>query len=620
METGELDLLLKRSEGPKLDFKASLQLSTKDEKAEFIKDVIAIANTVGPDGVTQGCLVLGVADDQQVVGLSADAPTEEQIQQTIREYTEPYIETTYELSETSKGRVGVLTILREPTKVPYRVGKAVGGNKKAIDKDDIFYRYGRHSRKIQHTDHLRLIQEAAQSSRSATTLAILTRSLGPYTWAFLLAAAVLILFVSPQQRFYYPIFNWRECFSLLFGLAIVLFSWRSAVTQPSQPRRLLVIAVGLAALAIGYFGAWRLLHRVDLPQSQQVIYIARLRNDPDDAFQEAVYSALGAMVAHDPALRAFEVKRMSERLTGDTPTRPGVLTSVPADILLVFGTVGPKQSLDLALRFFPRTVEFSENLAPALLRDYELAHSLGYWFGRNRLAKQRLDVSERVTSNDFGAVAYLAHLTSAHRQVFAGEYQDAVWSAGLAANTRGVSPGQKAQALALESIASFLEGQNLYDPTSMDAPSGARDRGRRVLAEAVAQANEALQLLDQEPKEGHEFDGADDVTVFSLAAQEKVNRLLLSEIDERLMACLNAGLHGQRRATASLAPKQQDRADRFVLRSATAQRVRMYEKHVRERCPDVLELWNQFSALSFYEPLTLFPELETHSQYSPGRD
>lgn len=45
-------------ETPKVDFKVSLALSTKPEKAEFAKDVMAIANTPGGDGY----LLLGIQD------------------------------------------------------------------------------------------------------------------------------------------------------------------------------------------------------------------------------------------------------------------------------------------------------------------------------------------------------------------------------------------------------------------------------------------------------------------------------------------------------------------------------------------------------------------------------
>ncbi|HMN29138.1 MAG TPA: CRISPR-associated protein Csx15, partial [Caldilineaceae bacterium] len=47
-------------ETPKVDFKISLALNTKPEKAEFAKDVMAIANTPGGDGY----LILGIQDSK----------------------------------------------------------------------------------------------------------------------------------------------------------------------------------------------------------------------------------------------------------------------------------------------------------------------------------------------------------------------------------------------------------------------------------------------------------------------------------------------------------------------------------------------------------------------------
>ncbi len=50
MDTCKLMALLKREEGPKLDFKAKINLETYGEKKEFVKDVIAMANSRGGRG------------------------------------------------------------------------------------------------------------------------------------------------------------------------------------------------------------------------------------------------------------------------------------------------------------------------------------------------------------------------------------------------------------------------------------------------------------------------------------------------------------------------------------------------------------------------------------------
>ena len=76
--TGEADLI---------EFKEKwYDLSVKEGKAVFVKDVLALANTARPDA--PGYLLVGVADDKQVVGIS-DSPSAETISQIISDYTDP---------------------------------------------------------------------------------------------------------------------------------------------------------------------------------------------------------------------------------------------------------------------------------------------------------------------------------------------------------------------------------------------------------------------------------------------------------------------------------------------------------------------------------------------------
>ena len=69
MDKSKVKALLKQNEGPKLDFKEKLDLSTESGKKELAKDVLAIANTQGG----RGHIVLGIRDKtKEVVGVESD--------------------------------------------------------------------------------------------------------------------------------------------------------------------------------------------------------------------------------------------------------------------------------------------------------------------------------------------------------------------------------------------------------------------------------------------------------------------------------------------------------------------------------------------------------------------
>ncbi len=110
-----------------------------------------------------GHLLFGVSDDGQPSGQLNTTITEEQIQKIVKEYTTPYIETSYEVVTFKNQSAGFLTIRRESNKLPYRVGKSVGGNKQAINKDEIFYRHGRHSEQATYEEIRALIFEGERA-------------------------------------------------------------------------------------------------------------------------------------------------------------------------------------------------------------------------------------------------------------------------------------------------------------------------------------------------------------------------------------------------------------------------------------------------------------------------
>jgi len=105
----KLRQLLAMEEGPKLDFKAELHLSTESEKKELVKDVIAIANTRGG----RGYILFGVEDKtRRLLGFDEAGFHEEQIQQIIYNRSDPPVPVQVEFQRLDGVPLMVLTIFR----------------------------------------------------------------------------------------------------------------------------------------------------------------------------------------------------------------------------------------------------------------------------------------------------------------------------------------------------------------------------------------------------------------------------------------------------------------------------------------------------------------------------
>lgn len=109
MDKCKLERLLKQEEGPKLDFKASLSLSTESEKKELTKDVIAMANSRGG----RGYIIFGVEDKtKRILGISPPDFKEEKIQQIIYNRCDPPIPISVDVLEYEGKTLAVLTVYK----------------------------------------------------------------------------------------------------------------------------------------------------------------------------------------------------------------------------------------------------------------------------------------------------------------------------------------------------------------------------------------------------------------------------------------------------------------------------------------------------------------------------
>lgn len=141
--------LLKRWEGVNVDFKRQLSLKTKDDKAEFVRDVLSLAN---PQVVGDRYIVIGFDSKTRRFVQSVDPKiTQDHMEDLLNEYTEseysgaPVAVRYRHVAWTDPaGTVGLIEILREVTDVAYRVKKGLKGLKKEIRLHQIPVRHSSH--------------------------------------------------------------------------------------------------------------------------------------------------------------------------------------------------------------------------------------------------------------------------------------------------------------------------------------------------------------------------------------------------------------------------------------------------------------------------------------------
>lgn len=107
MDKKKLMNLIKREEGPKLDFKLKIDIDTESGRKELAKDIIAIGNSRGG----RGFLIIGVEDKTKIiVGVENLSISEEQIQQIISSRCEPPIPISLEFVQVENKFVAVIAI------------------------------------------------------------------------------------------------------------------------------------------------------------------------------------------------------------------------------------------------------------------------------------------------------------------------------------------------------------------------------------------------------------------------------------------------------------------------------------------------------------------------------
>jgi len=128
--------LLPEWETTNVEFKRQLDLATKAQKAEFVRDILALATTKSSGN---RFLIIGFDDKTQQFIQSVDsAITQNRLEHILTAYAAPVPQIRYQRVAWGQGEIGVIRVLRDPAKVPYRVTKTLAH----ISKGDVFVRHG----------------------------------------------------------------------------------------------------------------------------------------------------------------------------------------------------------------------------------------------------------------------------------------------------------------------------------------------------------------------------------------------------------------------------------------------------------------------------------------------
>lgn len=120
-----------------VEFKRELPLDTPKQKAEFARDVIALANTKASGG---RWLVLGFDDTSHAFHSSVPAELhQERLEQVLSAWTDPVPSIQYSTVESGLGNAATIEIERDATKLPHRMRK---GLQHKIQRGDVFVRHG----------------------------------------------------------------------------------------------------------------------------------------------------------------------------------------------------------------------------------------------------------------------------------------------------------------------------------------------------------------------------------------------------------------------------------------------------------------------------------------------
>lgn len=138
-----IDSLVDEWETTSVEFKRELFIDTIDTKAEFIRDILGLANTLVSG---RRWFIVGF-DDKTHAYLKAPDPalTQDRLQQIVDTYITPHLEIHYAPVDYRLGTVGRLEVRPNPIRLPYRVKKDLKGKNKMLTAGSVYVRHGAHT-------------------------------------------------------------------------------------------------------------------------------------------------------------------------------------------------------------------------------------------------------------------------------------------------------------------------------------------------------------------------------------------------------------------------------------------------------------------------------------------
>jgi hypothetical protein len=162
IEAREIDGLVEEWETTSVDFKRELKTQTKDQKAEFVKDILGLVNTKASG---ERWLIVGFDDKTRTYHSGTILPSsQDELERILSVYTNPMVEVRYDIVEHYDGPVGRVRILRDPTKLPYRVDKSFG-DKKRIEEGKVFVRHGSQTEEPTAAELQALLEEGTRAQK-----------------------------------------------------------------------------------------------------------------------------------------------------------------------------------------------------------------------------------------------------------------------------------------------------------------------------------------------------------------------------------------------------------------------------------------------------------------------
>lgn len=135
--------LIAQGEGPRLEFKRALDLSSKGGQAEFAKDLMSLVNVSDVLG-KRGYLLVGIDDDGSVMGLQTSL-SRQRLREAADHYCQPPVIFTYNETLVDGRLVGVITVPRSYHK-PHKFKRGYGPDEKgrSIAEHTVFTRHLSH--------------------------------------------------------------------------------------------------------------------------------------------------------------------------------------------------------------------------------------------------------------------------------------------------------------------------------------------------------------------------------------------------------------------------------------------------------------------------------------------